>query len=235
MSRVPATLLLAIAALAAHPSLAGDEPRANPASGHDFGEKVLWVRTRSAPSERVFSEGYLDKASIRVVGNSSFLVGVVRQANSGQIEGKPTLWLPLPEVAEMAEFDHLDQVHRAFETAEGLTAPIPAGKSGNDRAVTHIRERRFRLPFSVNAPEKEEWIQKLILSRTRDEGKTWEAAGETNPESRIFHVSVPEDGSYGFTVQLVYKNGLKSPEVLEGVRPSLKVVVGSQEGADNGK
>ncbi len=234
MSRVPATLLLAIAALAAHPSLAGDEPRANPASGHDFGEKVLWVRTRSAPSERVFSEGYLDKASIRVVGNSSFLVGVVRQANSGQIEGKPTLWLPLPEVAEMAEFDHLDLVQRSREAIAGPSAPIWA-KPGVDGVMTYVTTwRRFRLPFSV-APDSKERIQKFILSRTQDNGKSWQTAGETGPELTMFDVAVPEDGTYGFTVQTIYKNGLKFPEVLEGARAYFKVVVGSQQGTENGK
>ena len=95
---------------------------------HDFGTKVVSVRTSSVkPEDKVgFAWGYLAKAQVRRLGDRSFLVGEVSGRNNPYQGAK--LWIPLSAVLELGEFDSLEAVERILDK---LKSPSGAGLPGS--------------------------------------------------------------------------------------------------------
>src|SRR5262249_33660726 len=139
----------------------------------------------------------------------------------GRLDRGVTIWLPLADVAEIAEFKNWDEVAYESGTVATLEPLAELGMEPIDRSQSasefHV-SRRFRIPFLMRSPDME-GIKKLILFRSQDEGKTWTPAAEAAPSDAFFRVSVEDDGPNWFAVQTVGKDGWKWPASPELFKP----------------
>jgi hypothetical protein len=120
MRRVVAVAILALTLVGAvWVSVHADDPKpkAEPAVEHDFGKKVVFVRTSNPKTDNFgFTYSYLQKAQVRRLGDRSFLVGEVagEPGKENPYEGI-RIWVPLSVVLEMSEFESLEMVQKMYE------------------------------------------------------------------------------------------------------------------------
>ncbi|HVS37555.1 MAG TPA: hypothetical protein VMS17_18475 [Gemmataceae bacterium] len=76
--------------------------------------------------------------------------------------------------------------------------------------VQPINQRTFQLPINFD-PQTRAQIRDLQLWVSHDKGQTWNLAQTAKPEQERFDYSVPEDGSYWFTMLIVDKSGRSDP------------------------
>jgi hypothetical protein len=215
----------------AWPCLASEVPpvAASP-KGFDFGRKVLWVRMRTNGADGRFTVGFLERAEIRRYGESAFLVGTIREAQTGAKERPKhgvTIWLPLAELAELAEFNNWGEVEALPVDADAVGPNAELRELATDSQEVQsvaISSRRFRIPIQVDWSETG-GVAKAILFRSQDEGKTWRPVAEASPGESAFNMAVEEDGLHWFAVQAIAKDGRKWPAEPNGLRPARKVMV----------
>lgn len=97
-----------------------------------------------------------------------------------------------------------------------------ARAQGTTSEVLFSRFRQFWLPF--NDPAKQR-LKQLQLFVSTDRGRTWRPAAIAAPEQGKFQFLAESDGLYWFTVQTLDQDGRYFPATLEGVQPSLQVIV----------
>lgn len=101
-----------------------------------------------------------------------------------------------------------------------LLAQEPAG------SILFCQHRQFNIPFHKVANEGN--VKQLQLYYSLDQGKSWQPAAVVAPEKRHFPFLTDRDGYYWFTVQTTDRQGRRTPALLDGAEPSLKVVVDTQ-------
>ncbi|MCI0743092.1 MAG: hypothetical protein L0Y72_29025 [Gemmataceae bacterium] len=84
------------------------------------------------------------------------------------------------------------------------------------------RSRQFRIPF--NLPPDGRYKQLLLFVST-DQGKSWQPSAAAPPEQKHFLFLADRDGYFWFAVQTVDLDKRLNPPTLEGVTPSLKVII----------
>jgi hypothetical protein len=99
-------------------------------------------------------------------------------------------------------------------------APKAPGADVPDERVRYSKVRQFFLPFQAD-PQRE--INELRLYVQRDGGE-WSYLTSAQPTQKGFNFTTNQDGSYGMTVQTVYKNGTKEP-AQDQLRAELKIVI----------
>lgn len=115
-------IVVACAGLALGATPADTKPKPLPPGvEHDFGGKVLYVRTSSPKTDLKdggqfgFTYGYLEQVQVRKLGDRSFLVGeyAVRAGEENPHKGVK-LWIPLSVVTELGEFDSMDALDKTL-------------------------------------------------------------------------------------------------------------------------
>jgi hypothetical protein len=89
--------------------------------------------------------------------------------------------------------------------------------------IHFVHERQFWIPFDpVPMPDQVKQVQLYVSA---DQGKHWEPSAIAPPERRKFYYTSHADGLYWFAVQTLTTKGTAYPATMDGVQPSLKVVV----------
>ena len=234
MSLSQAAAVLAFVSLSAWPCPEVEcPPPAGAASGIEFAGKIVMVRMRKTSADGRFTDGYLERAEIRRFGDSAFVVGTLRRANHAatkSAEDGVRIWLPLAEVAEMAEFKDYGTVEKSLTMGTEIAPDVDPGEITlvNPPVLSVVTSsRRFRIPFRL--ADQSRRTAKVILFRSQDEGKTWRPVSERVEGDTTFTVSVEEDGTNWFAVQVIGKDGRKWPADLESLKPVRKVTVVTPE------
>lgn len=102
--------------------------------------------------------------------------------------------------------------------------PAPGQESAGGMIFT--RHRQFRIPFNPGPAENR--IKQLQLFVSVDQGRTWQPSGTAHPEKRHFSFTAERDGYHWFAVQTLDIDNKLFPLSLEGVAPSMKVVIDTQ-------
>jgi hypothetical protein len=89
--------------------------------------------------------------------------------------------------------------------------------------VLYCHWRQFKIPFK-NDP-KTGPIAQVRLYVSRDQGSNWSYTATAPAEDQHFSYNASQDGLYWFAAQTVDFQGKLYPPTLDGLRPSLKVVV----------
>jgi hypothetical protein len=104
-------------------------------------------------------------------------------------------------------------------------ALVPKSARAQDAGarIYYVRERQFFIPFDpVPTPHLVKQVQLFVSA---DQGRRWDPFAIAPPEQRRFHFTSQADGLYWFVVQTVLQDGKLYPASLDGIQPSLKVVV----------
>ncbi len=104
-------------------------------------------------------------------------------------------------------------------TCPGRGQDGPAG-------IIYSRFRHFRIPFQPSSGEQR--LKQLQLFVSSDQGKSWQPAALAAPDHKDFKFLTDKDGYFWFAVQSQDMQGQLYPPRMEGVQPSLKVVVDTQ-------
>jgi hypothetical protein len=192
----------------------------------------VMVRMRTTESDGRFTAGYLQRVKIRRFGDVAFLVGSIAETTSAKPDDSdPAIWLPLAEVAELAEFKDWNSVAtRLLKETELPPRSASDGTLAEDASVPSITtaHRRFRIPFVIGAIPPA-WAGNLVLFRSQDEGKTWRPVAESRVTESSFIVSVEKDGLNWFAVQWIGADGRMWPAKPELLKPVIKVTVKTKE------
>lgn len=223
--------ILAFIPLIASPCLSAQPPpREWSETTHNFEGKLVMVRMRTTASVGRFTDGYLDRVKIRRFGDVAFLVGSIAApatTSAKPDDRDPVIWLPLAEVAELAEFKGWNSVGTYLQKEPELPAQLDSDRTPTEDAsvpsITTVH-RRFRIPFLIGALPPA-WAENLLLFRSQDEGKTWRPVAESRVSESSFTVSVEKDGLNWFAVQWIGKDGRTWPEKPELLKPVIKVTV----------
>lgn len=92
--------------------------------------------------------------------------------------------------------------------------------------IFYSRHREFRIPFQANLSQQ--GVKQLQLFVSTDNGRSWQAVALASPEQGQFRFASGRDGMFWFAVQTTDVQGRVNPVAIEGVQPSLKVVVDTQ-------
>jgi hypothetical protein len=97
---------------------------------------------------------------------------------------------------------------------------------GQNPIETTANRREFRIPFSpVPAAQN---LKQLQLFVSTDQGRTWFPSAIVAPDQQKFNFVADRDGTYWFAVQTLDLQGKAFPPTMEGVAPTLKVIVDTQ-------
>src|SRR3954447_3329925 len=99
---------------------------------------------------------------------------------------------------------------------------VSSGRAQEDN-VFYSRQMTFRIPFQVDPGDRR--VQKVLLSVSEDNGRTFQPAGEAAPAANGFLFHARHDGWYYFGVQTRDQEGRLFPASLEGAAPGLRVLV----------
>ena len=223
-SRLAALLLFATMPVCV--SHGSEPPSGGQPAGHEFGAKIVMVRMRTGSPDGRFAEGYLEQARICRVGDTSFLVGVMHQdglSDATCCSHPVTIWLPLADVAEIAEFKSWQDVENAWRNPSVTRPPMHHWMIGEDGVLScSVRHGKFRIPFRLTEQDRQR-IGKVILFCSRDGGKSWRQIAEATPNESEFTVSLTEGGLYWLATQTVGKGGEKHPASEGDFKPSRKI------------
>lgn len=93
--------------------------------------------------------------------------------------------------------------------------------------VYEVQVRQFAMPIGL-ATNYQDKIETVRLFVSRDQGKTWKHKKDYKPSDKQVFFTAPHDGLYWFAVQLVFKDGGKTPGDLEDLIPERKVYVNTE-------
>jgi hypothetical protein len=129
-----AVIVFAVCGWLTLPASSDDKKPMSPANiEHDFGTKIVSVRTSSAKTDNQFgfTADCPEKVQVRRLGDRSFLVGQVagRMGQENPYEGVK-LWIPLSTVLELGEFENIEAVDKLIEKLTKPQAPGPATAGG---------------------------------------------------------------------------------------------------------
>ncbi len=83
------------------------------------------------------------------------------------------------------------------------------------QTATHkVKSRHFAIPIYIQPSKLRDTIDHLVLYSSSDEGKNWRKAAEASPNEGYFVFLAPTAGKYWFTVQTVYNDKTRVPEVI---------------------
>ncbi|MBI1915996.1 MAG: hypothetical protein HYS12_14860 [Planctomycetes bacterium] len=99
---------------------------------------------------------------------------------------------------------------------------VSPGRTQEDN-VFYSRQMTFRIPFQVDPGDRR--VQKVLLSVSEDNGRTFQPAGEAAPAANGFLFRARHDGWYYFGVQTRDQERRLYPPSLEGTAPGLRVLV----------
>jgi hypothetical protein len=100
---------------------------------------------------------------------------------------------------------------------------IAAAAQAQDSIITTY-EKELKFPIVLDEKNREKCFQ-LWLCVSTDKGKTWMVADKGGPETMKFLFKVPKNGSYWFSVQVVYKDMTRKPSDLSKEPPGLQILV----------
>jgi hypothetical protein len=89
--------------------------------------------------------------------------------------------------------------------------------------TTYANKREFRIPFNPGPGAQN--IKQLQLFVSTDQGKNWSPSAIVAPEQGKFQFIAERDGVYYFAVQTLDLQGKAFPATMDGVPPTLKVIV----------
>ena len=92
--------------------------------------------------------------------------------------------------------------------------------------VVPITKRNFKIPILIE-PARRPGIKLLKLYVSRDQGATWEEAGNRTSDQDHFAYYAPADGIYWFTVSVVDQQNNEQPPSPHKVAPNQKILVDS--------
>jgi len=98
----------------------------------------------------------------------------------------------------------------------------PPGRAQEDK-VFYSQKTTFRIPFEVDPGDRR--VQKVLLSVSEDNGRTYQSAGEAGPAAGGFLFRARHDGWYYFGVQTRDLEGRLHPPNLDGIAAGLRVLV----------
>ena len=85
-----------------------------------------------------------------------------------------------------------------------------------------IDSRLFKIPIRID-PKREKEIDCLVLWVSSDQGKSWKQAATASAKDDGFNFVAPDDGTYWFSLQIVYKNKSKEPRDVAKEPPGMKI------------
>jgi hypothetical protein len=100
------------------------------------------------------------------------------------------------------------------------------GQAPSAVETTFANKREFRIPF--NPGPNAQNLKQLQLFVSADQGKSWASSAIVAPDQQRFHFLADRDGVFWFAVQTLDLKGNPFPPTMDGVPPSLKVVVDTQ-------
>ncbi len=100
---------------------------------------------------------------------------------------------------------------------------FPAAGKAQDGGIQFVKVRQFTIPLDYSSGKENLKQSQLFVSS--DQGRTWLPYGTAPPTQRGFVFSTDRDGCYWFVVQSENRTGRLMPASLDGVQPSLKVVI----------
>ena len=103
-----------------------------------------------------------------------------------------------------------------------LVQPAPAQE--NTGGIIFSRYRQFRIPFNAGQGR----LKQLQLFVSSDQGRSWQPSATAPPEQGHFRFISERDGYLWFAVQTLDLDNRLYPQTLDGVSPSLKVVIDTQ-------
>jgi hypothetical protein len=117
-----------------------------------------------------------------------------------------------------------DGTVRIWELGEKRAkAPAESGDLTPRAGIHFSRKRSLRIPFVID-PGGRKGEVKVRLYVTTDRGRSYRLADEADGKEGAFHLTVPEDGDYGFVV----REAEPSPvEIVE--KPTLRVIVDTEK------
>jgi hypothetical protein len=119
----------------------------------------------------------------------------------------------------------LEELRREIESLRKESTPgdaaLPRSSSGNTD-VAYVRQRSFQIPFSLSVAQRQH-TKDVLLFVSRDEGKSWDVVGRTEPAKRKFSFQAPGDGRYLFLVGTEDEAGNRTPAAPQ--LPASKVIV----------
>jgi hypothetical protein len=87
---------------------------------HDFGNKVLYVVTKSTDASAGYGTGYFENVKVVRLADRAFLVGTIPAYGEGETTkaaaGK-RVWTPISDILQMTEFATVAEAEQYFETA----------------------------------------------------------------------------------------------------------------------
>jgi hypothetical protein len=107
-----------------------DEKKPQPSGvvEHDFGSKVVSVRTSltKTDDEGGFTSGYMEKVQVRRLGDRSFLVGqIIHRVGEENVYEGVRMWVPLSAVLELGEFENFEAVEKLFKKVKEAKPRAP--------------------------------------------------------------------------------------------------------------
>ena len=96
---------------------------------------------------------------------------------------------------------------------------VSPGRAEEDN-VFYSRQMTFRIPFQVDPGDRR--VQKVLLSVSEDNGRTFQPAGDAAPSANGFLFHARHDGWYYFGVQTRDQEGRLFPASLEGAVPECR-------------
>jgi beta-lactamase regulating signal transducer with metallopeptidase domain len=134
-----------------------------------------------------------------------------------------------PAASDQRLKDLEKKLDRLLDEVDALRREVRPKKTGEasparPRApeVSHVNHRTFQIPVQF---QPEAGARKAVLYSSRDQGKTWETAGEVTPTEKAFTFTAPADGEYWFQVQTWGRDGRPEPIQLSPRTAALKVRV----------
>jgi hypothetical protein len=90
--------------------------------------------------------------------------------------------------------------------------------------TTYLNDPRFKIPITIDPARRAE-IRELVLYVSKDQGKSWEQYARAKPQQEAFTYFAPADGSYWFSVAVVYASGKEEPPNIMQAPVGRKIVV----------
>ena len=111
-------------------AIGADEPKAAPSKSSPFAGKAVVVNGRRDLADLLL----LEKAEVKQLGASQFLVGVWRDKTFKEFEGK-TVWIAIAEITSLVEFATVEEAQKTLDKLrqeqKARQAPAPPGVAAN--------------------------------------------------------------------------------------------------------
>jgi hypothetical protein len=105
-----------------------------------------------------------------------------------------------------------------------LACVLLLANAGAEPEPYYMNRPKMAIPITID-PEQRNNLRELVLYCSKDEGKTWDQAGQATPEKTAFSFTAARDGKYWFTIQTVDKNGIRSPPDVMAAQVGQRIIV----------